>query len=418
MGETRTSEVIVVGGGPAGASTGFHLAAAGADVLVLDRARLPGDKTCAECLSPQASRLLATMGALGAVERAAAQLTGMLVRAPSGDVIRGRFAADHGYRGFSDRSLAVRRTVLDAALVERARAAGARVEEGARVVDVTRDASGRVVGVQLLAPGGRVEERRAGAVVGADGLRSVVARRLGLARRLPWPRRLALVAHYEGVGEVGESGEMHVEREGFVGIADVGGGVTTVALVVPASEGTRLGGDLGAYLAAWLGRRPQLAPRFAGARRVDRVRATGPFAATSRRAWVPGAALVGDAADFFDPFTGEGVYCGLRGGELLAPLALAAARARTRREGDAALAEWGAARRREFAGKWAVERMIGVTVAVPALMNRAARVLARRRDMADLLVGVAGDFVPPSRVLNASYLWRLFLAPAPAASTD
>jgi 2-polyprenyl-6-methoxyphenol hydroxylase-like FAD-dependent oxidoreductase len=249
--------------------------------------------------------------------------------------------------------------------------------------------------------------------VGADGLRSVVARRLGLARLLPWPRRLALVTHYEGVADVGDFGEMHVERDGFVGIADVGAGLTTVALVVPASEARRLGGDPAAYLAAWLARRAHLAPRFARARRVDPVRTTGPFAASARRAWAPGAALVGDAADFFDPFTGEGVYCGLRGGELLAPHALAAARAGRARGADDALAAWGAARRREFRGKWAVERMIGVAVASPPLVDRAARVLSRRADMADLLVGVAGDFVPASRVLTLSYVWRLFLAPLP-----
>ena len=53
----------------------------------------------------------------------------------------------------------------------------------------------------------------------------------------------------------------------------------------------------------------------------------------------------------------------------------------------------------------------GTAVAVPFLINRAASVLSRRRDMADLLVGVAGDFVPPAEVLNAGYLLRLFLAP-------
>jgi non-specific serine/threonine protein kinase len=56
------------------------------------------------------------------------------------------------------------------------------------------------------------------------------------------------------------------------------------------------------------------------------VRAIGPFAQQARRPWAPGAALVGDAADFFDPFTGEGIYAGLRGGELLAPFAAEAAR--------------------------------------------------------------------------------------------
>src|SRR5688572_10731744 len=78
-------EVLVVGGGPAGASTAVALARAGVDVVVVDRARFPRPKPCAEYLSPEASRVLDAMGVLGAVEATgAAQLAGVLVRAPNG----------------------------------------------------------------------------------------------------------------------------------------------------------------------------------------------------------------------------------------------------------------------------------------------------------------------------------------------
>jgi flavin-dependent dehydrogenase len=140
---------------------------------------------------------------------------------------------------------------------------------------------------------------------------------------------------------------------------------------------------------------------------VSPVHATGPFASHARRAWAPGAALVGDAADFFDPFTGEGIYAALRGGEMLAPAILRALSASMRGEGDAALAEYDAARVREFRGKWRVERAIGAAVSSPWLMNRATRSLSRRKEMADLLVGVAGDFVPPREVLGLPFLLRL-----------
>ena len=411
------AQVLVVGGGPAGASTAWHLARAGVDALVLDRARFPRDKTCAECLSPEASRLLHAMGVLARLETVGAQLAGMLVRAPSGDVIRGDYAADHGWRAFRDRGLAVPRRLLDATLLDAARHAGARVLEGTRVTDVLRDAHGRACGVRVLGADGAPRELHAPWIVGADGLRSVVSRRLGLARTRRWPRRLALVAHWRGVRGIGTHGEMHVERDGFVGLADVGGGVTNSSLVVPAREGARIAGDPGAYLDAWLRRHPQLAPRFAGAEHVDVVRATGPFAAMARRAWAPGAALVGDAADFFDPFTGEGVYAALRGGELLAPFLLEAIDAPSARA-DRVLSRYDAARRRTFGGKWTVERCIGLAADVPFAFDRAARVLSRRRDLADLLVGVAGDFVPPSAVLNARYLWQLFVSGHREASLD
>jgi menaquinone-9 beta-reductase len=407
-----TTEVLIVGGGPAGTSTAFALASAGVAVTILDRARFPRDKPCAEYLSPQASRILDTMGALSLAEAAgAAQLSGMRVRAPNGAIIQGDFIASHGFRGFRDRGLALRRQVLDRLLLDRARAAGATVKEGVRVLDLERDASGRVTGVTASADRDRGERtHRARLVIGADGLRSVIARRLGLAHSSRWPKRVALVTHYRDVADIGPSGEMHVERDGYVGLADVGGGETNVALVIPARLAHALAGDPATFLDAWLARRPHLAPRFADARRVSPVRTTGPFAQHARHASAHGAALVGDAADFFDPFTGEGIYAALRGGEILAPYAIDAARATTTERADIALAAYDRCRRHEFAGKWRVERLIGTAVGVPAIMNRAARALSRNPDMADLLVGGAGDFVPPREILKPSYLLKLLTA--------
>ena len=117
--------------------------------------------------------------------------------------------------------------------------------------------------------------------------------------------------------------------------------------------------------------------------------------------------LTGDAADFFDPFTGEGIYAALRGGELLAPYATEAVRAATSAAHLRALRGYEAARRRTFGGKWRLEQLIGLAVGVPALLNHAARVLSRDRELADLLIGVTGDFVPPSAVLRPRTLFRL-----------
>ena len=408
----RASDVLVVGGGPAGAATACYLARQGVDVSIVDRARFPRDKPCAEYLSPQASRILAAMGALREIEAAGpAHLGGMMVRAPNGEHIRGDFAADHGFHGFRDRGLAIRRRILDEILLDRARDAGARVLEQTRVTDLLLDAGGRVTGVGTLDVDGRAGSHSARIVVGADGLRSIVARRLGLARRLRWPRRIAFVTHYRGVRGLGERGEMHVETGGYLGIADVGGGLANVALVVPMSSVRGLDLDPAAYLDQWVRGHAQLAERFVGAERVSRVSATGPFASAARRAWAPGAALVGDAADFFDPFTGEGIYAALRGGEMLAIHVGRALAQPTAERGDAQLHAYDRARRDEFRGKWRVERLIGASVAWPPLINHIARVLSRRKDMADLLVGVAGDFVPPGEVLRPGYLLRLLLPP-------
>ena len=405
------ADVVVVGGGPAGAATTWALARNGVDVLILDRAHFPRPKPCAEYLSPQASRILSEMGALDAVEQAgAAQLAGITIHAPSGVAFEGRFAAAHGFHGFRDRGLALRREVLDTILLGRARATGARVIEGAAVTNIVRDASGRATGVEVRA-NDAVTTITARIVVCADGLRSIVGKRLGLSRSSPWPRRIAFVTHYRGVQGIGDCGEMHVARDGYCGLADVGGSVTNVAVVVPHRLAAAARGDAEGFLAQWLASHPALAERFQSATRVSAVRVTGPFAARAVRAWAPGAARVGDAADFYDPFTGEGIYSALRGGELLGPYLYESLRANNSPAADVPLEAYERSRRHEFGGKWRVERLIGLAVSFPALMNHAARALASRSHLADLLVGVAGDFVPAGEVLRPGFLMQL-LAPA------
>jgi geranylgeranyl reductase family protein len=402
----RNCQVLVVGGGPAGTSTAIALAREGVDVMLVDRARFPRPKPCAEYLSPEASRILDAMGALGSIESTgAAQLAGVVVRAPNGKTIRGEFIAGHSYTPYRARGLSVRREILDKLLVDCARSAGVDVHEGARVTSLVQRERGYET---AILSDGATHSVSADLVIGADGLHSIVAKRLGLTGAARWPRRLALVTHYEGVADIGELAEMHVERDGFVGIADVGHGLTTVALVVPARFARNLAGRKEEFLTAWLAAKPHLAERFGRAQRVTPIQATGPFASRARRPWTDRALLVGDAADFFDPFTGEGIFAALRGGELAADAAKQSLRAKTADGRRRALSAYDAERKSAFGGKWIVERVIAAVVAQPWLINRAASTLSRRRDMADLLIGVTGDFVPAREVINPRYVLTTF----------
>jgi flavin-dependent dehydrogenase len=229
----------------------------------------------------------------------------------------------------------------------------------------------------------------------------VVARLLG-GRRYRRPARYAFVAHVAGVRDLGTTAELHVGPAGYVGLNLIGPDRANVALVVPAARARAARGDPVGFWAAALESFPGVRGRVRADRIVRPVLATGPFAAWSSRVTAGGALLVGDAADFFDPFTGEGIHAALRGAELAEPVLLAALE---RREPVtvAALAEYRSARRRAVGGEWAVERMIGYGKLAPARFDSAVERL-ERRNLAHTLIGVTGDFVPPGEVLRPGFL--------------
>ena len=398
--KVRDADVIVVGGGPAGSVSAALLAERGHHVLLVDKARFPRHKPCSEYVNPAGVRVLAELGLLRELQALGAhRVAFMAIHAPGGQ----RFLVDFDTAAPGEHALGISRYRLDALLLARAREAGVRVREGVHVRDLISE-KGQIEGVVATVDGGR-EVLRSRLVIGADGRHSAVARALALDTPLRWPRRTGLIAHYRGVTGLERGGEMHVAGHGYAGLAPLEEGLTNVAFVADSAAVAARSGTLQEFFDTGLGRMPAVAARLVGAEQSGNIRGVGPMAHRARRVTGDGFLLVGDAAGFLDPFTGDGIYEALRGALLAVPVADAALRA-----GDLSarrLAPYGVALERTFWAKRQVQRLVQGFIAQPALMNYAAARLSSRPDVAATLTSVLGDLCPAREALSPVFLAQL-----------
>jgi geranylgeranyl reductase family protein len=393
-------EVVVVGGGPAGSSVAAALAEAGHAVVLLDKASFPRHKACSEYINPAGARLLDEMGMTSEIMKAGAhRMEAMLVHAPGGQ----HFVANYAKAEPGRAALGLSRYRLDDLLIQRARAAGVDVRERAHVRGLLQD-GGRVVGVEATIDGTR-QTIYSSLVIGADGHRSVVSRELDQDTAPRWPHKTGLVAHYRGVTDLERFGEMHVGQHAYAGLAPLEDGLTNVAVVADVRAVEGRSGSVDEFFTESLSNLPGVARKLAGAQRVGGIRGVGSMARRARRTTGDGWLLVGDAAQFLDPFTGEGIYEALRGASLAAPVASAALRSGDVSEG--ALRPYRTARRGAFTAKRDVCWIVQGIVNTPPLMDYVTDRLARREAVGLTLSGVLGNFRPATQALSPLFLARL-----------
>lgn len=400
----RVVDVTVVGAGPAGTATAILLAERGVTVVLLDKAGFPRPKICGEYLSPEAARILDRLAVLKNVDAAGAQpLRGMRLVAPDGTVLRGAYPTAGPWRGYRDHAMAIPREVFDRILLERARSLPIDVRERHRVTGLKVEGD-HVTGVEGTDALGRPFEVRSRLVVGADGRASIVARSLGLVRPHPL-KRLALIQDVEGLDGFDQMGEVYVDPPDYSILNPVAPGLVNLSLVVPLFHAKAFRGRLETFFHARLKQLRHLMPRLRGMRPQGRLMAMGPLAYRVMEPRHGGVVLAGDAAGFYDPFTGEGLYTALHSAELLVEVvhgALARDDVSTR-----ALRAYADARRAAMRDKERITRALQFIITRRRLANRVALALARRPALLDALMGVIGDFVPPRELLRWSTLRRL-----------
>jgi len=327
----REIDLVVIGGGPGGASAGLAAARLGLRVLLLEQTRFPRHKL-GETLPPKILPILSFLGVLPAVEAAA------FVRMNGNTNLLGATQVEQFFTpGGQAFGFQVERDRFDEILLNASEREGVCVAEESSVSRtlLSRDDPARVVGVEVRRPGREPEPFDAPFVIDASGPSCLLARALGL-RRSEALRSLALWGYWEETSEPREypPGNTILEAtpDGWIWSLPLSDGRRNVSCGIAAE--TARPSDLGARYAEVVAGSRLLSPILRGARLLAPARGYDATWYWSERYAGPGYFLVGEAASFVDPLTSQGVIKAMNSGILAA----AAANTAIRRPADLDLA--------------------------------------------------------------------------------
>jgi menaquinone-9 beta-reductase len=408
--DERQADVIVVGAGPAGSSAAYHLAAAGADVLLLEKAAFPRDKICGDGLTPRAVKQLIGMG--------------FDLDQPGWQKNRGLRIVGAGHRlelpwpelgSFPDFGMVRTRMDLDEILARHAEKAGARLKERTAVTGpVFDERTGRVVGVTAKPVDDR--GRRTGdevtysapVVIAADGVSARIAIALGLERRENRPMGVAVRAYYETPRHDDEWMESWLELwaprqdgagdqllPGYGWIFGVGDGTANVGLGILNTSKAFQHVDYKDILQRWLANTPD-EWGFRDENRVGRVGSAAlPMGFNRKPHYTRGVLLVGDSGGMVNPFNGEGIDYALEAGETAAHTVL---QALARPEGasrERVLAGYASALDAAYGGYFTLGRVFAKMIGNPTVMKQATRYGLPRESLMRFMLKLMANLTDP-----------------------
>ena len=372
------ADVIVVGAGPAGATTAFYLAQSGLDVLLLEKSRFPREKVCGDGLTPRAVKTLVGMGISVTEQDGWVRNKGLRVIG-AGKRLELPWPELASYPGYG---LVRTRHDLDETLARRAQQAGARLHEGVTVTTPVRsERTGRITGVVAKA-GESGEDRtyRARVVVAADGNSSRLSVAMGLEKRDDRPLGVAVRTYYRTHRHDDDYLESWLDLwdgdrllPGYGWIFGMGDGTSNVGLGLLNTSAAFGHTDYHALLRKWLKGMPA-EWGFTEENRTQPIRGAAlPMGFNRTPHYHQGLLLVGDAGGMVNPFNGEGIAYAMESGEILARTIVQALARSRRAETERVLAGYPDALSQAYGGYYALGRTFVKLIGKPTLMRIATK---------------------------------------------
>lgn len=315
-------DCIVVGGGPAGATTAALVAEAGHSTLLLEREEFPRFHV-GESLMPEAYWVFERLGIVDKlrssnfVKKVSVQFV-----SHTGAESQPFYFEEHDPRECSQ-TWQVERSQFDQLLFETARERGAECHDGTRVLDVLMQ-DGRATGVRCQSAEGEPREVRAQVVVDATGQQAVLANRLGLKVENPDLKKAAIWGYYQDAHrEPGDHGGATIilqteGKQSWFWYIPLQQGITSVGVVGDRDHLLKRGGSPAEVFQEELAKCPALQKRLEPGELTSDLRTLKEFSYSTTQPAGDGWVLVGDAWGFIDPIYSSGVYFALRSGELAA----------------------------------------------------------------------------------------------------
>ena len=407
MSEQAQFDLIIVGAGPAGSAATLYAAKIGLRVLLLDKASFPRDKVCGDALSGKAVDVLKELDLLEGVRNLpGAAINRIIFGSPDGSALNINLAESELNQ--IPEGFVIRRAVFDQFMFDRAREVAAECHENFTVTDITiEDDQVRGVTGTPRDSGERVSYR-APITFGADGYRSIVARKLGLYRHDPKHVVVALRQYYRGIEGLTDQIELHFIDEvnpGYFWLFPLEDGTANIGIGMLHKAIKHQKVDLKQALARSIAS-PRFRERFSHAVPLeDPVGWNLPVGSKHYPSVGNGFMLLGDAAGLIDPFTGEGIGNALYSARYAVMAASAALTAddfsrESLSEYDRQLwskigHELRLSTRLQKIGRW------------PRILNFVIKKAEKNRELANLIAGMIANEVPRNRLANPLFYLRL-----------